>query len=109
MGGAMSRNKGHTFERDIANDLTADMGVKVKRNLDQTREGKNDLNLPPFRIECKRYRAIGVMKWMKQAIAACELSDTPVVIARADKEDPIVIMLYSDWKRLAREEIALHQ
>jgi hypothetical protein len=99
------RTKGATFERDVANDLTADWGIKIKRNIGQARDGGDDITVPPFRIECKRRAGIAVYDWLAQCERACELSEIPVVIARADQKDAIVIMRYSDWKKLAREEL----
>ena len=53
-----SRDKGATFEREIANDLTADWGTPVKRNIGQARDGGDDITVSPFRIECKRRAGI---------------------------------------------------
>lgn len=99
------RTKGASFEREIANDLTADWGVLIQRNIGQARDGGDDITVPPFRIECKRRAGIAVYEWLEQCEAAAELSDIPVVIARADHKEAIVIMRYADWKKLAREEI----
>lgn len=104
--GLLSRRKGATFEREIANDIRDDMGIKVTRNLDQARDGGNDINLAPFRLECKRYAKIAVYEWLRQAVASMrEPYEVPVVIARADNEEAIAIMRWSDFKKLAREEI----
>ena len=53
-----SRNKGASFEREIANLLNEDLGLKngLKRILEQTREKfLPDLILGRLYIECKRY------------------------------------------------------
>tara|TARA_B110000263_G_C15072725_1_gene402596 strand:- start:71 stop:484 length:414 start_codon:yes stop_codon:yes gene_type:complete len=53
-----SRNKGASFEREIANLLTSDLGLKnnVRRILEQTREKHlPDLRLGRWYLECKRY------------------------------------------------------
>lgn len=99
------RTKGASFERDIANDLTLDFGIKVKRNIGQARDGGDDITVAPFRLELKRRKGIAVYQWMKQCIAACELSNIPAVILKADREEPLVLMRYADWKKLAREEL----
>ena len=103
----MQRDKGATFEREIANDLSADFGITVKRHIGQARDGGEDINVPPFVIECKRRQGIAVYEWLHQCEAACkELGQIPVVVARADREEPIVILRYSDFKKLAREEVS---
>ena len=53
-----SRNKGASFEREIGNLLTADLGLKnsLRRILEQTREKHlPDLIMGRWYIECKRY------------------------------------------------------
>lgn len=101
--GKMQRNKGAQFEREIALDLSGRFLRQIKRKLGQAREGGNDIDLPPFKIECKRYAGIGVYKWLEQCVAACGTYDIPVVIARADHKDPIAIIRYTDFKVLAGE------
>jgi hypothetical protein len=61
MGKINSRNKGASFERDIASRLNSffekqGIDYKVKRNLEQYQEKDlGDLNIPKHTIECKRY------------------------------------------------------
>ena len=53
-----SRNKGASFEREVANLLTNDLGLKknIRRILEQTREKHlPDLMLGNWYLECKRY------------------------------------------------------
>lgn len=97
----MQRTKGASFERDIANDLSASFARSVKRNIGQARDGGDDITVPPFRIECKRRQGIAVYAWLEQCIAACVPHDIPVVVAKADRQDPIVVLRYSDFKTIA--------
>lgn len=101
--GKMQRNKGAQFEREIANDLSATFLRQIKRKLGQARDSGNDIDLPPFRIECKRYQNIAVYTWLEQCVAACKPQDVPVVVARADNKPSIIVMLYQDFKKLASE------
>ena len=61
MGKINSRNKGASFEREVAkliNEFFDDIGYnyKVKRNLEQYQEKDlGDLNIPNHTLECKRY------------------------------------------------------
>lgn len=102
---ASERRKGADFEREIANDLTEDWGVRIRRNIGQSRDGGDDITVPPFRFECKRRATISIYKWLKQVEAASAQGEVPVVVARADGERPIVVLRYSDFKKLAREEL----
>lgn len=96
--GRMQRVKGATFERDIANALGA------KRNIGQARDGGDDITLGRLRIECKRRKRLGTVQgWLAQAQASCaQAGDIPVVIAREDHGEPLVILRFADahaWLR----------
>lgn len=105
------RNKGAGFEREIANDLTESWGKKIQRNIGQARDGGDDITVKPFRIECKRRKGISVYKWLEQCIDSMlpyhigVTLQVPIVIARADQKEAIVIMRYEDWKRMAAGEL----
>ena len=96
----MQRTKGHQFERDIVN-LLKDRGYQAARNLTQTRDSGGDINLPRWLIECKRYAKIGrVYEWLDQAITAASGVQKPIVVAKADRKDEIVIMRLSDFMEI---------
>lgn len=95
--GKAQRTKGHQFERDIVN-LLKEKGYPAARNLTQTRDSGGDINLPRWLIECKRYAKIGrVYEWLEQAIKAASEIQKPIVIAKADREEEIVIMRLTDF------------
>jgi hypothetical protein len=113
-----SRDKGATFEREIANELTALLGKRVKRNIGQARDGGDDITIPPYRIECKRRASIAVYAWLDQCAEACrdqsvhtmampqtEPAHIPIVVGRADHREPIVVMRWSDFKNFLRPDI----
>ena len=92
-GGAFSRNKGATFEREVAQALRDYTGIKFERNLEQVRtrhQGDliaNDAEFP-FTIECKRAAAPGgrMKQWQRQATAAAQKAgNLPCVIYRYDR------------------------
>lgn len=94
--GKSQRTKGASFEREIANALG------VKRKIGQARDGGNDLDLPPYTIECKRRaRASFSWDWMEQAIAASTPErPVPVVIVRGDRGEAFVVMRFTEWRSL---------
>ena len=107
--GKAQRRKGAGFEREIANDLTESLGRRVSRDLAQARDAGCDIKLPPFYLECKRRKSIAVYEWLDQVVEAAagvEGVRYPVVIARADKRETVVIMRYAAWKELAAGEMA---
>ena len=75
------RQKGAAFERDIARQLDAELGIAFRRDLIQYQErGRGDLvrvdGEPfPFVIECKRY-AKGPIRpeWWRQAVSYTHLT-----------------------------------
>ena len=92
---ADSRNKGSSFEREIARALELELGIRFKRDLEQVRSAAHgdlqaDTDAFPFLIECKR-RASGsgcVDAWKAQACKAAEAAGKiPVVIYRFDRMD----------------------
>ena len=70
-----SRNKGASFEREIANLLTKDLNLtnNIRRILEQTREKHlPDLILGRWYLECKRYGAGAepLEAWWQQVLDA---------------------------------------
>lgn len=96
-----SRQKGAGAERELARLVQDWSGVRLVRNLEQTRDGGHDLIVHPdeagsvadaFRklaIECKRYQAVTdgrLAKWWAQAVTqANEAALSPVLAYRADR------------------------
>lgn len=92
------RDKGHNFERAVVNAIK-DRGIEAARNLTQTRDSGGDIIVGRWLFECKRYASIAVYKWLNQAVEAANASGQliPVVVAKADRKEPIVIMRLSDF------------
>lgn len=111
--GASQRTKGAVFERETAHLFADYLGIEVKRNIGQARDGGDDITLGPLAIECKRRKSMTtVYGWLKQAQKAVEQLDLfkatprkPVVVARADNEGAIVICRLEDFIDLAGPEI----
>lgn len=88
-----SRNKGASFERQVALELNLMTGVRFQRDLEQTRAADHgDLTADdpawPFLIECKRY-ASGhgcKLEWQAQAgKAAAAQGKLPAVVFKFDR------------------------
>lgn len=106
--GKYQRTRGAAFEREVANELTAQWGVKCKRNIGQARDGGDDITVLPFRIECKRRQKFAAQPWMAQVEAATGPGEIPVVVVRGDGQDGMVVLRFRDFIKLAREEVAAH-
>jgi hypothetical protein len=117
--GKSQRTKGATFEREIAHIFSdaVGSGVDFTRNIGQARDGGNDLDVPPLAIEAKRRKTLGtVYGWLQQCIdslPAFKLKHKtdvayPVVVAREDNGQPIVILRLSDFLALTVDELRAH-
>ena len=85
-----SRNKGASFEREIGNLLTADLGLKnsIRRILEQTREKYlPDLIMGRWYIECKRYGsgAEPLEAWWQQVLDATSEEGIPALVYKFDR------------------------
>jgi Holliday junction resolvase len=118
------RNKGANFEREIAQLLFQELGIKFARDLRQYQQAEygdliTDDPAWPYLLELKRYSdgpIGGPNTWWQQACAAADKAHKqPVVIYRYDRQ-PIrcVLMLqgvradvnFDDFCYLARERMA---
>jgi hypothetical protein len=108
MGKINSRNKGASFEREVAKLINTffdeiNYDYKVKRNLEQYQEKDlGDLNIPNHTIECKRYASGNWYKedWWSQVCESC--GDTIPVLIWKYNHQPIrvCVPLWSmgqDW------------
>jgi hypothetical protein len=103
-----SKTKGLSAERDVAKLIFDFTGIKLIRNLEQTRSGGHDLIVHPdevgpvadnFRqlaIESKRYQQANpcnIKKWWEQTVEQAERASylEPILIYRADRRDWTVI------------------
>lgn len=105
--GAHERRKGATFEREIARQLTDELGTIVQRKLGQARDGGCDLTeIGPFVLECKRRASIAVYPWYEQVSkAANQPGQIPTVIMRGDGKKTLVVLSLDDFIPLMRGEV----
>ena len=92
-----SRNKGASFEREIANLLNEDLKLTkyVKRILEQTREKYlPDLILGRWHIECKRYGngAEPLEAWWQQVLDSSQGRGIPALVYKFNRR-PIKVRI----------------
>ena len=103
--GKLQRTRGAVYEREVCDVLTAKFGKKVTRKLGQARDGGDDIEVGPLRIECKRRRGIAVYEWLRQVQKAAKESDRlPLVVARADGQRSIAILDFEDFLALIPDD-----
>lgn len=107
----LSRRKGANYELEICKALEEHFGAVFKRNLDQCRDGGNDINVKRengtvIRLEAKRRRSIGnLYEWMEQATNSCSVGDTPVVVCRGDNKRSLVVMDFTDFLMMVEKDV----
>jgi Holliday junction resolvase len=84
----MSRTKGAAAERELCKLLSDELGVMVRRNVDQARSGGADcLQVDGFAIEVKRRETLARPTWWRQAVEqGAKASAEPMVFFRRNGE-----------------------
>jgi len=103
--GKSQRTKGASGERELSGLLSDALGIVVKRNLGQAREGGDDITIGKFRIECKRRKEIAVHKFMEQALASCQPGELAIVAMRGDGKPWCVMMELEDFIPMLRDAL----
>ena len=89
------RNKGASFEREVAKMLFDELGISFKRDLEQYRAGEHGDLIPsdpdfPFTLELKRYKdgPIGGQTawWYQTCVAARREQKFPALIYKYDRK-----------------------
>lgn len=100
--GKASRNKGARAERELANHLKDEYGLKVRRG--QVFNHEPDLvGLVGIHPEVKRQDRLNIHEAMAQAIGAAQKhGGLPAVFFRRDRGEWMVCMRLIDWMKLYR-------
>ena len=104
--GKSQRDKGAAYEREVAIELTKQLGVVFKRVLGQARDGGGDVESVYMDVlfECKRRKTLkGLYQWMRQAVMSSQVQSImtgrrsiPALVFRADGEKSIVAFHLTD-------------
>lgn len=85
---AMQRRKGAAAERELCKLLSDELGIEVRRNVDQARAGGADcLMVPGYAIEVKRREALSRPAWWRQAVdQSIRVGCEPIVWYRQSRQ-----------------------
>jgi Holliday junction resolvase len=101
--GRSKRTKGAVAERELAQILSDELGICVKRKLGQAREGGDDIQVGQFRIEAKRQEKIQIESWWEQVQACAAPDEIPVLAFRRSRNPWKVVLTLNDFIRMMRE------
>lgn len=104
---ALSRSKGARGELEFLAELGEWLGIDLKRNLCQVRDGGEDCNELPYAIEIKRSEQFR-FAYIEQAVAQAEEAGKPPALAyRANRQDWMVLvpMSIAEFADLIRERM----
>jgi hypothetical protein len=97
-----SRNKGAQGEREVIQLIDDLLGIQLRRNLDQWREGGFDLiGLEGWAIEVKRAKKPLLKNWWQQTVDQANLHNLkPVLFYRLDNQRWRVVLAISQMTNL---------
>lgn len=108
--GRLSRTKGQVFERAIAARMR-EVFPNARRGL-QFRDGMECPDVeecPGWHLETKHHARLNVHAALRQAIHDAKPGSVPVVVAKANRTEPIVVMQFEDWLDLVKTVEELRQ
>ena len=99
-GGKSPRRKGFSFEREVVN-MAKDSGIEAKRGWGSSGESLGmhaevDCLIGGYRVQAKRRKSI--------ATFMVPSDEVDVVALRQDFGDTLIVLRYSDWLDLIKEE-----
>jgi len=100
--GRMSRTKGHSFERLIANILKV-VYPDCRRHLEYQgaeANGVDLVNTGPYKIQCKRGRKYARPDAIEEVTADELMGEVPVLITQGDRKPPLVVLPLAEFTRM---------
>ena len=100
-----SRSKGASAERELFKLISDALGIEVKRNLVQTREGGYDTRVGGFALEVKRVEQPDFTSWWNQAVKQASLAKLMPMLAYRRSRQPWRCRLYATHYLLMHDVI----
>lgn len=106
MGGAWSRNKGHSFERWVAIQLRK-VFPKARRHLeyqDSQAFGVDIAECGNYRIQCKRNKKYAPMSAIEE-IQICPIEGgVPILVTKGDNKEALAVMPFEHFLFLVKNQ-----
>lgn len=102
--GRSNRARGAAAERELMALLSEHLGITIRRELRQTRDGGADSDgLPGWAVECKHVKALARPTWWRQACAAAGADRHPLLMYRQPR--PRGAPLHESWIAVVPTEL----
>lgn len=104
--GRMEREKGHKFEREVAN-IFKEIFPEARRHLEYQMSEANGVDLVGtgnYRIQCKRGRKYSSLSKIKEVTAEEYLGEVPVLVTQGDHERILVALPIEEFIRLLKRD-----
>jgi len=100
---AGARQKGHQWERDVANDLKK-VDPEARRNVSESQQGGLDIcTTLPWSIQCKSWaNEKNCLKALEQANEHKTKDSMPVALVKVNRQKPIAVLYYDDYLSLVK-------
>jgi len=95
-----ARQKGHSFERDIVNELKEMGYAAITSRMESKRMddlGVDIIDDTPFYIQCKAVERLGSIH---KVLAKMPTEKTPIVLHKKNNQGTIVAIRWADFKKL---------
>lgn len=103
MGGKTSRNKGHKFERAVANKFVDAGYTKARRHLEYHEDDCHGVDLDntgPFRVQCKAHKNYVSVNTISE-IQDLKQGEIPVLITKGDRLESMAVLPAKDFYKMA--------
>jgi len=101
--GKLSRNKGHSYEREIAQRFR-ELYPDARRQLEYHEDDCNGIDIQgvgPFDIQCKRFKKYAPLSCIEEVLPKPDR--IPVLITKGDRKDDIVCLYLNDFIEILKE------
>jgi len=101
--GKLSRTKGHSFERNIAQDFQEIGFPDARRHLEYQQREANGCDLSgvePFKVQCKRKKSYSPITAIFEVTANRDAGEIPLLITKGDRQETMAVLPWSELKRL---------
>lgn len=104
--GKLSRTKGHSFERKIANEFIQLGYPEARRHLeyqDGEARGVDLNNTLPFLVQCKKHKEYKSINTIYEIQDFNSPGVIPLLITAGDRKEPMAVLRWSDLKSLIQQ------